>query len=105
GVDVAVGMTAGADERTPHPLLVLELVRDGVVHHRRQPGGVSSVRTSHTAGAAAVSESSRSIIPPCPGTSEDMSLTPRSRLSADSTRSPRVPTTAATVPASTPCHQ
>ncbi len=34
-------------------------------------------------------ESRRSIIPPCPGRSLDMSLTPRSRFISDSARSPK----------------
>ncbi len=52
--------------------------------------GTTRLSTAQATTAVGSSESSRSISPPWPGSSAPMSLTPRSRLIIDSTRSPRV---------------
>src|SRR3954465_3237725 len=53
----------------------------------------------------ASSESSRSMMPPWPGSRLLMSLMPRSRLIIDSARSPRGAATTATAPSPSPIHQ
>ena len=63
------------------------------------------MNSAHEAKALGTRESSRSIMPPCPGKKVPMSFTPRSRLIALSAKSPPVAVIVRTKPAITPCHQ
>src|SRR5439155_25645188 len=54
-------------------------------------------------GATKYSESRRSSTPPCPGTSDDESLSPTSRLKSDSATSPTWAASATTNPSVTSC--
>src|SRR5690606_14733106 len=74
--------------------------RAGAAEDRNAPGGRFGGRYHHpimpptvawntaSTGAAAISPSIRSSMPPCPGISRPLSLTPNFRLIADSNRSP-----------------
>ena len=62
-----------------------------------------TVSSNQTTGETISSESIRSSTPPCPGSTEPMSLMSRSRLIIDSARSPRVAAATAAAPRTMPC--
>ena len=87
------GRVAGSDEPCQGP--------PGCASARADEAAASS---SQTTGAVGSRESSRSMMPPWPGSSVPMSLMPRSRLIIDSPRSPSVALAATARPSSRPCH-
>src|SRR5437667_12562874 len=63
----------------------------------------NSLNSPAVTGTTKYSESSRSSTPPCPGMSDEESLSPTSRLSSDSATSPTWAASATTNPTVTSC--
>ena len=68
-----------------------------VIARRVMSGATKASVASATGGIAASSASVRSRMPPCPGSSVPLSLTPARRFSSDSCRSPTIDSAASTM--------